>query len=216
MVGYVDPESGSFVALLLLIGLGAAGVFTIATFVKVLRTPEGAAYQSGSKTVWVVVILLTGAIGAALYHLAGKPTEGAGADLPGRHVVHRDPRDSLYWCEQCRFWSRSPYEATGHGRIQSRRMRPTPANTDGQPSAAADVGPATDATLGFGAGARSRNVESAAASLTAAPSSPEPSTPPSQSLPEHKLCPDCAEPVRAAARKCRFCGYMFETSDASV
>lgn len=27
-----------------------------------------------------------------------------------------------------------------------------------------------------------------------------------------KSCPDCAEPVRAAARKCRFCGYAFGES----
>lgn len=26
---------------------------------------------------------------------------------------------------------------------------------------------------------------------------------------DYKTCPDCAEEVRAAARKCRFCGYMF-------
>jgi hypothetical protein len=29
---------------------------------------------------------------------------------------------------------------------------------------------------------------------------------------ETKLCPDCAETVKAAARKCRFCGYEFELS----
>jgi len=28
--------------------------------------------------------------------------------------------------------------------------------------------------------------------------------------PEHKQCPDCAEQVLAAARKCRFCGYRFD------
>lgn len=27
---------------------------------------------------------------------------------------------------------------------------------------------------------------------------------------EFKLCPDCAESVRAAARKCRFCGFLFD------
>src|SRR5205809_7852643 len=28
-----------------------------------------------------------------------------------------------------------------------------------------------------------------------------------------KTCPDCAEEVRSAARKCRFCGYLFEPAD---
>lgn len=31
------------------------------------------------------------------------------------------------------------------------------------------------------------------------------------STPECKQCPDCAEQVLAAARKCRFCGYRFDT-----
>ncbi|MGQ0558611.1 MAG: zinc ribbon domain-containing protein [Sphingosinicella sp.] len=30
-------------------------------------------------------------------------------------------------------------------------------------------------------------------------------------MPETKQCPDCAEEVLAAARKCRFCGYPFDT-----
>jgi hypothetical protein len=29
-------------------------------------------------------------------------------------------------------------------------------------------------------------------------------------VPETKICPDCAESVLAAARKCRFCGYRFD------
>lgn len=35
--------------------------------------------------------------------------------------------------------------------------------------------------------------------------------PQEQSDDEYKLCPDCAERVRAAARKCRFCGYRFDS-----
>lgn len=35
---------------------------------------------------------------------------------------------------------------------------------------------------------------------------------PQPPAPEFKSCPDCAEQVRAAARKCRFCGYEFTTA----
>jgi hypothetical protein len=28
-----------------------------------------------------------------------------------------------------------------------------------------------------------------------------------------KTCPECAEPVRVAARKCRYCGHRFEDSE---
>jgi hypothetical protein len=36
-----------------------------------------------------------------------------------------------------------------------------------------------------------------------------------QATADFKTCPDCAEDVRAAARKCRFCGYMFESQPAT-
>ena len=31
-----------------------------------------------------------------------------------------------------------------------------------------------------------------------------------------KTCPDCAEEVRVAARKCRFCGYAFEETESAT
>ena len=33
------------------------------------------------------------------------------------------------------------------------------------------------------------------------------------SEPVMKACPDCAEPVRLAARRCRYCGYLFGAID---
>jgi hypothetical protein len=33
--------------------------------------------------------------------------------------------------------------------------------------------------------------------------------------PDVKACPDCAESVRSAARKCRYCGYRFDAVEAS-
>ncbi len=47
-----------------------------------------------------------------------------------------------------------------------------------------------------------------------APPPPVSTSAPVQS-PEFKTCPECAEQVRFAARKCRFCGHMFESTDAS-
>lgn len=47
---------------------------------------------------------------------------------------------------------------------------------------------------------------------------PTTTPPPASALlkPGTKTCPDCAEEVRAAARKCRICGYMFEDVAAEI
>jgi len=66
--------------------------------------------------------------------------------------------------------------------------------------------------------ARAHHLEAGAVPVTSAMTNPTavptplPSVTPSPPVtaPEFKTCPDCAEEVRAAARKCRFCGHMFE------
>jgi len=40
---------------------------------------------------------------------------------------------------------------------------------------------------------------------------PQPATSTAAALPITKTCPDCAEDVRVEARKCRFCGYRFDS-----
>lgn len=44
------------------------------------------------------------------------------------------------------------------------------------------------------------------------------STTPTTTMPtsDSKKCPDCAENVKAEARKCRFCGFLFNDAGASV
>jgi Uncharacterised protein family UPF0547/Phospholipase_D-nuclease N-terminal len=42
------------------------------------------------------------------------------------------------------------------------------------------------------------------------PPAPVVAPPPAPAAPEFKACPDCAEEIRFAALKCRFCGYMFD------
>jgi hypothetical protein len=42
------------------------------------------------------------------------------------------------------------------------------------------------------------------------PDTQAPSAPPLPPVVAVKVCPDCAEQIRAAARKCRFCGYTLQ------
>jgi hypothetical protein len=206
--------------------------------VQVLRA-EGSRLQSGSKTTWVLAILFLGAFGALLYRVAGSPREhevrhdttkrlywctfcpfeskdvvAAGDHRDGRtprsagsprsHVVFKDPRDSLYWCGVCAFWTRTRSAAATHAgeRTFPLNRRPSPSSTPGGPAS-------NDAYLGF----PTAPAVARAASDAITPSPEGPVT--ELAAPRYKPCPDCAEEIRFAARKCRFCGYTYDV-DAAV
>jgi hypothetical protein len=80
----------------------------------------------------------------------------------------------------------------------------------GEPSEERGVGSATPNAFGFNP-------------PSAAPERPAPAPTPfvspdeeSSVTPGMKTCPDCAEEVRFAARKCRFCGFEFEQQSTTV
>jgi hypothetical protein len=112
-MGLVAASSDSSDAgVLILVVLGACAVVTVITLVEVLRVPEGTKFASGSKSGWTVAILLTGIFGALLYHMAGKPAQGKQG-----HRVYCDPRDSVFWCNRCNYWSRDRAQAKLHARL---------------------------------------------------------------------------------------------------
>ena len=73
---------GGIFILFALLALAALG-FVILALVDALKVPEDSMYRSGSKLVWVLVILLGGFIGAIIYAVVGRPTNEGGALGPG-------------------------------------------------------------------------------------------------------------------------------------
>lgn len=67
---------------LILIWAVLVGVW-IWALVDCIRVPDDRSYRSGTKVVWVVVIVLLGFIGAIVYLLAGRPDASTRATLPG-------------------------------------------------------------------------------------------------------------------------------------
>lgn len=59
--------------LIIFIGLGGF-VLWIVALVDAIRVPDDSLYRSGNKVVWVLVIALTGFIGAIIYYAAGRPS----------------------------------------------------------------------------------------------------------------------------------------------
>jgi hypothetical protein len=78
----LDP-GGFQAAFLVILLLGVAmTVVWIWALVDALRVPDDSMYRTGTKLVWVLVIVLTGAIGALIYLAIGRPANPAAA-APG-------------------------------------------------------------------------------------------------------------------------------------
>lgn len=58
--------------LLMLAGIG----FWIWALVDAVKVPDDSMFRAGSKLIWVLVIVLTGWIGAIIYLVVGKPASG--------------------------------------------------------------------------------------------------------------------------------------------
>jgi hypothetical protein len=67
----VGAAIGSALILLVILALAALWVWAL---VDAIRVPDDSDYRAGTKLVWILVIVLTGFIGAAVYLAVGRPT----------------------------------------------------------------------------------------------------------------------------------------------
>jgi phospholipase D-like protein len=66
----VGAAIGSALILLVILALAALWVWAL---VDAIRVPDDSDYRAGTKLVWILVIALTGFIGAAVYLAVGRP-----------------------------------------------------------------------------------------------------------------------------------------------
>lgn len=78
------------------------GVFAVAglilwiwALVDAIRVPDESMFQSGNRLIWVIVIVLTGFIGAIIYLVVGRPTDAVRARGPIPRSVPPPPPGSL-------------------------------------------------------------------------------------------------------------------------
>jgi hypothetical protein len=61
------------VILIVVIGVGGT-ILWIMGLVDAIKVPDDTMYKNGSKTMWILIIVLLGFIGAIIYYAAGRPT----------------------------------------------------------------------------------------------------------------------------------------------
>ena len=70
------PEVIVFVLFGLVVGVSGFVLWIIA-LIDAIRVPDDSYFRTGNKVIWVVVIALTGFIGAIIYFAVGRPPGGA-------------------------------------------------------------------------------------------------------------------------------------------
>lgn len=176
---------------LVLVFIGAYLFGWIAGIAEISSTPEDG-FATGTRVTWLLLVIFTGLLGLVVYVLVGKKRTPA---ITGGHRVAWKMPDDDYSCQEpgCGFRTASREAGRAH----------------------------TMATVGAAAGA----VEGAAIVPTLVFDANVAATPPAAGAteipgptanPESKICPDCAEEIRAAARKCRFCGYLYPEATSTT
>jgi Uncharacterised protein family UPF0547 len=107
------------------------------------------------------------------------------------HEIYKndDEEGHTYSCRDCDFQSEDRQAALAHRLVLVDRASPLDGGAGSAPISVTPVGVSQPGQMAV--------------------------APPASPATEFKTCPDCAELIRAAARKCRFCGYMFESAEVS-
>ena len=74
----MNGPSEIFFAIVMLLGIAGFAVW-IWALVDVVKVPDDSQFRAGNKLIWVLVIVITGAVGAIVYLIVGRPSSGGPA-----------------------------------------------------------------------------------------------------------------------------------------